>query len=1316
MKSGLSNLSLGKVVMCLPSRFLFAVAFFLLSGAILLQAQEASIQWKSSINVGVNGGPSSIGLADWLYDVITTSSGNYLAVGFANEDEETGTHADKPAYVLVGPTGNLIKDGVVDAANPTTPSGRLYSVCEAPGAYYAVGNFDGQGIIVKIDKATLDHEFATFVAGSNSGARMGDITDVGGQYLLVSGWSGGRRWLNVFDYDMNQIVPGGYELPASGVDDRMEAIQYEVDPGTGLLSIYFAGKEVTNQDGGFGSYRRWDSDIRVGKVTYDPVSKTFAYTPGTTVNSINQGDHDMQAIQDGPAAVAGTIFQNYPPTFKDHYPYGPMYRGTNFSRDYTNCSEKEPIPDLEFIEDWSDGSEDEPYSMELSGNYIVVSALLNKLIMWENTNDNLGKDTDGGFHSDPSGDCGSSCNKFNSDYYLWGEGYLLFFNKSTLTFHHAVHLGTFSGGDFNARMVKTADGGFAVVGTITGCPQDEPQVSGTEHMMVIQTDANGNVKWRKHFNGLGQGACGFGITVAPDGGLIVVGNSEGEGPNHEENFNIIKLGSSCDYTADVVPNQGHDYVLQQDENWTTNRTVNARVVVPAGRRLVISGSAANLITIRFADSREVSDFSNPAPVGIRVEAGGMLYVSYATLTGWDCGVPKMWDGINVEGQPTLTQTISMPGGAVGNQGYCRLIFATIENARAGVVADATWAGVYPPVVTTFAGTGSQSTMLTSAYFHGADRGGARIEAFFSDFLNNRRDAIFMRYPHNWNNSRFFTCHFTNNGPLVDPNMIGQPAPNVYNSTEPLGTSIHASIWSTRVFFSGCTFTGSSAIVNGFKPVGIGSFDGRVVANGGSMTDLKIGIESATNPGGLLANINAASVTFNNCVQGITMRNSTADRISNCTFNSIPFSSLVQGMAPCGIFGQFAGGSTILNNTFNGLGGKSRGIVMHNTAGNGAEIRENAFFSCQVGTQLEGDNSELIARCNDYTNMGQSGWAVLFDDFGNGVLHDQGAGPGAGVQKADNEFFDPCTGLSDLHLLSEFEFNYYDKTGNTHHAESNCVNSIIDFDLAADNSATQCVVVSPCPNPPCDPKEQYYSSGKTVRDRNIALDALIHTGVDANNYLNPSLYADAKDILRDRHQAADRMLLIGTYFAEGDYANAQTELTALTGTSANVNAYRNYMTNLLAGGTSLLTMPASNTQQALSFMTTAGGTSAQALAQNLDFLRNEVYHPLDALALPALKPGQSATAAPTVPDAPANWVTAPNPFNSEIRFMALVPAQQEVLISVFNLFGQKVWETRALDNGPVVWQTAGNAPDGTYFYTIRSAQGVVQTGKVMKVTK
>lgn len=164
---------------------------------LLLQGQ--GVQWTTSVNVGgSNGAP----WADWVLDIITTSEGNYLAVGFAREDEIHGQHPDVPAYCLISPSGALLRDGVIED-NPVSPSaGRLSNVVEASNdSYYAVGFLGGFGgaqrLLVRINKTSLDAVYyQPAITHSDPGkkvtkSRLSEIIDVpGGPHtcFAVDGW------------------------------------------------------------------------------------------------------------------------------------------------------------------------------------------------------------------------------------------------------------------------------------------------------------------------------------------------------------------------------------------------------------------------------------------------------------------------------------------------------------------------------------------------------------------------------------------------------------------------------------------------------------------------------------------------------------------------------------------------------------------------------------------------------------------------------------------------------------------------------------------------------------------------------------------------------------------------------------------------------------------------------------------------------------------------------------------------------------------------------------------------------------------------
>lgn len=1272
-----------------------------------------SVQWTASVNVGGGGNTA---WADWVYDVITTKEGNYLAVGFAREDETNGGHPDVPAYCLLNANGGLLRDGVVeifDQGASQPKQGRLNNVVEANNdSYYAVGFMGGfgsgaQGLLLRINKTTLDYTHFLIVPQGFTTSRVTDIVEVAAStpYLLISGQAGdggpSRRWIAAYNYDGTLIHEKVFPLGSDGLNERLSTLDYELSGNN--VNIYYAAYDMKAENGGFGSHRRHDSDILIGKITYNPINGTFTETT-QSFNSIEQGPMDLEEMQTG--VGAGTIFDVSPPNGLDKYPYGPKYLNTSLARNFQNCNETAPMNDL-FVEDWSDGSEDVPFSMVTTENEIVVSALLNQLIMWGGTNDNLGGDTGPGLQCDAN-----ECSKFHAGGYLWGEAYLLIFRKSNLSLKKATHLATMSGGDFIPKVIKTSDGGFAVSGTVAGCPGGLPPVGGSENMMAIKLDANGNVMWRRHYNGQGVGGCGFAITESPDGGLIVAGNTEGDAPNHEENFGFIKFGSDCDYGgANILPNVkgSKDYVVAANEpDWNTSLLVKARVVVPAGRTLKITGSTT---VIRFADSKEVYDAVERYPIGITVEPGGKLIVSGATLKGYDCtGKEKMWDGINVVGNPNAQQTDAQ-------QGVCSLIVAKIVNARQGIVASGVWCGTTTIVSPPYAGTGTQSSVQTSALYHGGPFGGGRIWGLQSQFIDNKRSAIFMQYPHNWNQSKFTSCRFESNGPLVDPSEILQSTANDYYNNEPRGTSIHASIWSTRVQFSSCRFNGALSIIPEFRPFGIEGDDPKIIASGGNMNDLKVGIECRSPLGGVLANVSASGITFDNVIQGINLRGSTADLVTNCKFLNIPASNNFSSLSPVGIFGKFNKGALLNFNEFHGAnaGKPSWGIVEHNTQNQGCEIKENKFFTCRIGNQFEGSNTQLDAFCNDYTGMGFSAWYAAVVG-GSGVLKDQG-NPGQLVKKADNEFFDVCfDAAGNIHIDADENFtpfNYFDKVGNPNRVSDDCSNDIAHiFVDQNDLSAPSCYVPEPpCPREPCDRMAIYMSSSKTVQDRNAALRGLIHTGFDREQSALPADYENALVVLRDRNQPEDRSILIGSLASMGRYREAQVENTQWRALDDESQTYKSYMDNLLTAGTDLSALPQRNYQAAMEALG-AENASASGLAENLRYLVEGVYTPLIAVEP---KRGSSERSSETKALATPNTVVVqPNPFSNEVTFdLKGLKDGESYQVYIMDLYGRLVEQTNVLGGQRFTWD-ASDLADGQYLYQIRMEKAVVESGKLLKV--
>ena len=81
---------------------------------------------------------------------------------------------------------------------------------------------------------------------------------------------------------------------------------------------------------------------------------------------------------------------------------------------------------------------------------------------------------------------------------------------------------------------------------------------------------------------------------------------------------------------------------------------------------------------------------------------------------------------------------------------------------------------------------------------------------------------------------------------------------------------------------------------------------------------------------------------------------------------------------------------------------------------------------------------------------------------------------------------------------------------------------------------------------------------------------------------------------------------------------------------------------------------------------------------------------------------------------------PNPFNSEIEIVYLLPESCHVIISVFNLRGKliRILKKSKNDSGfsKVVWngknESGNSVPHGFYFYRIETSTGQTETGKII----
>jgi len=98
----------------------------------------------------------------------------------------------------------------------------------------------------------------------------------------------------------------------------------------------------------------------------------------------------------------------------------------------------------------------------------------------------------------------------------------------------AKNISHFSGDDFRPRVKETPfDLGFVVLGT-TADPAVLTNPADEDELLLVRTDGQGNVIWRKPFLAaptLSNANCGFGLAIANDGGYVVGGNNGDDGDN-----------------------------------------------------------------------------------------------------------------------------------------------------------------------------------------------------------------------------------------------------------------------------------------------------------------------------------------------------------------------------------------------------------------------------------------------------------------------------------------------------------------------------------------------------------------------------------------------------------------------------------------------------------------------------------------------------------------------------------------------------------------------------------------------------------------
>jgi hypothetical protein len=533
---------------------------------------------------------------------------------------------------------------------------------------------------------------------------------------------------------------------------------------------------------------------------------------------------------------------------------------------------------------------------------------------------------------------------------------------------------------------------------------------------VAKLDANLVVQWDKQFDSddklpenypgdFKKQECMYRIATDQDGAFVVVGNSS----HNTDDYFAAKIFSDCQnkLAYDIKDVTDNVYETSSSEVWSSPKRVVGKVLIKAGHTLTISNT-----TIEFADSKRVG-----VNTRIVVEPGGKLIVTNATLTSIQACEKAMWDGIEVQGNPSLRQS------PTSNQGWVQFSNSFVKNAREAVTTRAL-------VASDNASTDWSKT------------GGGIVTATNTQFIDNRRDVEFMAYQGYSstgallnNASSLRLCTFITTDSYGDGGTMIDPAP-------------HITMWKTRnVELTGNNFENLRLnVAVDKKGIGIATIDAAFVVDM-SCT----GFSSVTNPcpgpnvkskftnlySGVIVSNGANNTAFTvqnalfaNNLYGIRIEGAHYGKVYKNNF-SIPNAKIANqtkyafGVYMAGSYGcdiqenVFTDNNGILNNSQAGAANMGVYIANADLANGGVKHYRNDFTNMDVSTQAVGLNNSLQIDCNRFYHTNNA----LYADISavNGVLANQGS-CGSGVNSDPtlpqaNEFYGNCNGANRVQINS-----------------------------------------------------------------------------------------------------------------------------------------------------------------------------------------------------------------------------------------------------------------------------------------------------------
>lgn len=457
-------------------------------------------------------------------------------------------------------------------------------------------------------------------------------------------------------------------------------------------------------------------------------------------------------------------------------------------------------------------------------------------------------------------------------------------------------------------------------------------------------------------------------------------------------------------TIDTLPYNGfcnncrcvQEHTVSSTTYINSNTTYNAGCIVNG----LIVVNPGNLLTIRnctveFTDSERVGKRS-----GIIVRPGGKLRIDNAELTSLACD--KLWDGIQVEGDPSLLSPLFDKD----DQGGVKIINGgKISNARVGI-----YAGGFCP----------DGVVCPDDAF----QAGGYVEIDSAIFENNLIGIKFAPYARK-------NLSYIENTTFATTRRIGSVLSRKHRIEhilldEKVGLPI-----------SNCTFINevpeNYPIDN--RGTGIVDINGKFEASNCTFRHLTKGVDDYTF-GSFIRRMTLNGNSFEGIPQAVSARGGTFHSIVDNSFNAIQIAS-IGGMPLSFIedttYSIYMQGSQMFELSYNrfgidtATGGASDfpfAVAIRNSSLGGGLSFKNKIEDHSIGIQTERDNRHLLLRCDTLSNQSNSDYVINPDDVSLAVLDTL---PNFGFKcaqggTAGNDF--PNSSLQNIWHVSGTPPNYY----------------------------------------------------------------------------------------------------------------------------------------------------------------------------------------------------------------------------------------------------------------------------------------------------